>query len=92
MLFAVKAARAFTGRFENRSSSRARIVALTTGLIECRGYPDNWGQSAAPRSTAFYRGMAASVLDEAVVLRFNDAETAHANSCRFTGAALLQSL
>jgi glutamate-1-semialdehyde 2,1-aminomutase len=38
--------------------------------------PQDWGDAAAPNSTAFYRGMPQSVLDEVVVLRFNDPEGA----------------
>ncbi|WFU62597.1 aspartate aminotransferase family protein [Bradyrhizobium brasilense] len=77
VLFAVKAARAFTGR---------RKIAKLEGV--CHGAydwvevsqaatpPDNWGDPASPKSAPFYRGMPQSVLDEVVVLRFNDVEGA----------------
>jgi glutamate-1-semialdehyde 2,1-aminomutase len=65
VLFAVKAARAFTGR-----SKIAKIEVSQAAT------PENWGDASAPMSTPFYRGMPKSLLDEVVVLRFNDVEGA----------------
>ena len=76
VMFAIKAARAFTGR-----SKIAKIEGAYHGAYDCvevsqASTPENWGDVAAPNSTPFYRGMPKSVLDEVVVLRFNDAEGA----------------
>lgn len=72
VLFAVKAARAFTGR-----SKIAKIEgAYDWAEVSQAAGPDNWGDPAAPNSTPSYRGMPSSVLDEVIVLRFNDAEGA----------------
>ncbi|RUV25249.1 aspartate aminotransferase family protein, partial [Mesorhizobium sp. M1A.T.Ca.IN.004.03.1.1] len=35
--------------------------------------PENWGLPSSPAATPYYRGMPTSVLDDVVVLRFNDA-------------------
>jgi glutamate-1-semialdehyde 2,1-aminomutase len=76
VMFAIKAARAFTGR-----SKIAKIEGAYHGAYDCvevsqASTPEDWGDASAPRSTPFYRGMPKSVLDEVVVLRFNDAEGA----------------
>lgn len=76
VLFAIKAARAFTGRSKIAKLEGAYHGAYDWAEVSVAATPDNWGDSAAPRSTAFYRGMPGSVLDEVVVLRFNDAESA----------------
>lgn len=76
VLFAVKAARAYTGR-----GAIAKIEGAYHGnydwveVSQASG-PANWGDPSEPTSTAYYRGMPASVLDDVVVLRFNDAEGA----------------
>ncbi|OCK58279.1 aspartate aminotransferase family protein [Bradyrhizobium sp. LMTR 3] len=74
VLFAIKAARAFTGRTKIAKLEGAYHGAYDWGEVSLAATPDNWGDPTAPRSTAFYRGMPASVLDEVVVLRFNDVE------------------
>lgn len=76
VMFAIKAARAFTGR-----SKIAKIEGAYHGAYDCvevsqASTPENWGDAAAPKSTPFYRGMPTSVLGEVVVLRFNDVEGA----------------
>lgn len=76
VLFAIKAARAFTGRSKIAKFEGAYHGAYDWGEVSLAATPDNWGDPAAPKSTAFYRGMPASVLDEVVVLRFNDIEGA----------------
>ncbi|MFK4492386.1 aspartate aminotransferase family protein [Bradyrhizobium sp. USDA 336] len=76
VLFAIKAARAFTGRSKVAKLEGAYHGAYDWAEVSVAATPDNWGDAAAPSSTAFYRGMPASVLDEVVVLRFNDTENA----------------
>jgi glutamate-1-semialdehyde 2,1-aminomutase len=90
VMFAVKAARAFTGR-----SKIAKIEGAYHGAYDCvevsqASTPENWGDAAAPASTPFYRGMPKSVLDEVVVLRFNDAR-APSDCCRRMAASLRRS-
>jgi len=74
VLFAIKAARAFTGRSKIAKLEGAYHGAYDWGEVSLAATPDNWGDPTAPKSTAFYRGMPATVLDEVVVLRFNDVE------------------
>lgn len=74
VLFAIKAARVFTGRTKIAKLEGAYHGAYDWGEVSLAATPDDWGDPTAPRSTAFYRGMPASVLDEVVVLRFNDVE------------------
>lgn len=76
VLFAIKAARALTGK-----PAIAKIEGAYHGnydWVEVSQASDatNWGDLAAPASTPYYRGMPSSVLDEVVALRFNDAENA----------------
>ncbi|MGY4183037.1 glutamate-1-semialdehyde 2,1-aminomutase [Bradyrhizobium sp. USDA 4518] len=74
MLFAIKAARAFTGRSHIAKLEGAYHGAYDWGEVSLAATADSWGDPSAPTSTPFYRGMPASVLDEVVVLRFNDSE------------------
>ncbi|WP_375789993.1 aspartate aminotransferase family protein [Bradyrhizobium sp. Pha-3] len=74
VLFAIKAARAFTGRSKIAKLEGAYHGAYDWGEVSLAAAPDNWGGPTAPKSTAFYSGMPTSVLDEVVVLRFNDVE------------------
>jgi glutamate-1-semialdehyde 2,1-aminomutase len=76
VLFAVKAARAFTGRSKIAKIEGAYHGAYDWVEVSQAATPESWGDAAAPASTPFYRGMPKSVLDEVVVLRFNDAEGA----------------
>lgn len=76
VLFAIKAARAFTGRPKIAKLEGAYHGAYDWAEVSLAATPDNWGDPTAPSSTAFYRGMPASVLNEVIVLRFNDAEGA----------------
>lgn len=76
VLFAIKAARAFTGRAKIAKLEGAYHGAYDWAEVSLAAAPDNWGDPAAPASTVLYRGMPASVLDEVVVLRFNDVEGA----------------
>lgn len=74
VLFAIKAARAFTGRSKIAKIEGAYHGAYDWTEVSLAAAPDNWGDPTAPKSTIFYRGMPTSVLDEVVVLRFNDVE------------------
>ncbi|MBB4365209.1 glutamate-1-semialdehyde 2,1-aminomutase [Bradyrhizobium sp. CIR18] len=76
VLFAIKAARAFTGRSKIAKIEGAYHGAYDWVEVSQAARPDNWGDDAAPKSTATYRGMPESVLDEVLVLRFNDVEGA----------------
>ncbi|MDI3567379.1 aspartate aminotransferase family protein [Bradyrhizobium sp. Arg816] len=75
VLFAIKAARAFTGRSKIAKLEGAYHGAYDWVEVSQAATPANWGNPMEPNSTAFYRGMPASVLDEVVVLRFNDVES-----------------
>ncbi|WP_050425072.1 aspartate aminotransferase family protein [Bradyrhizobium tropiciagri] len=77
VLFAVKAARTFTGRTKIAKFEGAYHGAYDWAEVSLAATPDNWGDPSAPKSTAIYRGTPPSVLDDVVVLRFNDVEGAH---------------
>lgn len=74
VLFAIKAARAFTGRSKIAKLEGAYHGAYDWAEVSLAATPENWGDPTAPKSTAFYRGMPGSVLGEVVVLGFNDVE------------------
>lgn len=76
VMFAIKAARAFTGRPKIAKLEGAYHGAYDYVEVSQAAMPQDWGDEFAPNSTAFYRGMPQSVLDEVVVLRFNDPEGA----------------
>lgn len=76
VLFAVKAARAFTGK-----PAIAKIEGAYHGCydwveVSQTSTPETWGPADEPATTPYYRGMPASVLEDVVTLRFNDAEGA----------------
>ena len=72
VLFAIKAARAFTGRPAIAKIEGAYHGAYDWAEVSQVSTPDNWGSTSRPASTPFYRGMPESVLGEGVALRFND--------------------
>jgi glutamate-1-semialdehyde 2,1-aminomutase len=76
VMFAIKAARAFTGRPKIAKMEGAYHGAYDYVEVSQAASPSDWGDPAAPNATPYYRGMPASVLDEVVVLRFNDSEGA----------------
>lgn len=78
VLFALKAARAFTGRPCIAKIEGAYHGAYDWVEVSQVSAPAEWGDPARPASTPFYRGVPRSVLDEVVVLRFNDPEGARA--------------
>ena len=74
VMFAIKAARAYTGR-----SGIAKIEGAYHGAYDWVevgqvSTPENWGAADEPASVSYYRGMPASVRGEVTVFRFNDAE------------------
>ncbi|MDX8450586.1 aspartate aminotransferase family protein [Mesorhizobium captivum] len=76
VMFAIKAARAFTGR-----SAIAKIEGAYHGAYDWAetgqgGTPSTWGSPDAPVPVPAYAGTPQSVADEVVILRFNDAEGA----------------
>ncbi|MFQ6163456.1 aspartate aminotransferase family protein [Sinorhizobium meliloti] len=76
VMFAIKAARAFTGR-----PCIAKIEGAYHGAYDWAeagqgGTPSTWGSPEAPVAVPAYAGTPASVADEVVILRFNDAEGA----------------
>ncbi|MCT7378259.1 aspartate aminotransferase family protein [Chelativorans salis] len=76
VMFAIKAARAFTGRSAIAKIEGAYHGAYDWVEVAQASSPDNWGRADAPASVPYYRGMPASVLDETIVLRLNDADGA----------------
>lgn len=72
VMFAIKAARAFTGRSRIAKIEGAYHGAYDWVEVAQASVPDNWGPPDRPAATPYYRGMPASVLDDVVVLRFND--------------------
>jgi len=73
VMFAIKAARAFTGRSRIAKIEGAYHGAYDWVEVAQASVPENWGLPGSPAATPYYRGMPASVLDDVVVLRFNDA-------------------
>lgn len=73
VMFAIKAARAFTGRSRIAKIEGAYHGAYDWVEVAQASVPENWGLPDSPAATPYYRGMPASVLDDVVVLRFNDA-------------------
>lgn len=72
VLFAIKAARSFTGRSKIAKLEGAYHGAYDWAEVSQGANPDNWGDPVAPNSTPSYRGAPGSVLDDVVVLSFND--------------------
>jgi glutamate-1-semialdehyde 2,1-aminomutase len=76
VMFAIKAARAFTGRpaiakIEGAYHGNYDWVEVSQTIA-----PANWGAADAPATVPYYRGMPDSVLAEVVPIRFNDADGA----------------
>ncbi|TGT71840.1 MULTISPECIES: aspartate aminotransferase family protein [unclassified Mesorhizobium] len=76
VMFAIKAARAFTGRSRIAKIEGAYHGAYDWVEVAQASVPENWGLPDSPAATPYYRGIPASVLDDVVVLRFNDAAAA----------------
>jgi glutamate-1-semialdehyde 2,1-aminomutase len=73
VMFAIKAARAFTGRSAIAKIEGAYHGAYDWAEVSQHVAPASWGAPEAPASVPYYRGMPQSVLGEVVALRFNDA-------------------
>jgi glutamate-1-semialdehyde 2,1-aminomutase len=74
VMFAIKAARAFTGRSAIAKIEGAYHGAYDWAEVAYASHSENWGSGTQPVSTPNYRGMPGSVLSEVVALRFNDVE------------------
>lgn len=74
MLFAVEAARAFTGRTKIAKLEGAYHGAYDWAEVSEASTPDNWGDKE-PAYTPFYAGTPDSVLNETVVIPINDIAT-----------------
>ncbi len=71
VMMAVKAARAFTGKPTIAKFEGAYHGAYDFVEVSLASSPENWGDSDEPVSTAYSAGEPQSVLDEVVVLPFN---------------------
>lgn len=76
IMVAIKAARAFTGR-----AKIAKLEGAYHGLydyveVSQASSPDNWGDADHPNRVPLVHGTPASVLDEVVVIPFNDTDRA----------------
>jgi glutamate-1-semialdehyde 2,1-aminomutase len=76
VMFAIKAARAWTGRPAIAKVEGAYHGAYDWVEVSQASRPTNWGHASAPAAVPHYKGMPTSVLGEVVPLRFNDAEGA----------------
>lgn len=72
VMFAIKAARAFTGRPGIARIEGAFHGAYDWAEIGQSGTPQNWGPVTQPRSVPLYAGVPDSVLSDVTVVRFND--------------------
>lgn len=76
VMFAIKAARAWTGRPGIAKVEGSYHGAYDWVEVSQASTPATWGSSTEPQSVPFYRGMPTSVLSEVVPLRFNDPQGA----------------
>ncbi|KAB2848630.1 MAG: aspartate aminotransferase family protein, partial [Hyphomicrobiaceae bacterium] len=76
VLFAVKAARAYTGKPAIAKIEGAYHGCYDWAEVSQTSTPETWGPAEEPASTPYYRGMPPSVLNDVVTLRFNDTEGA----------------
>ena len=74
VMFAIKAARAFTRRSAVAKFEGAYHGAYDWAEVSQSAVPDNWGPAEEPTAVPYYEGTPQSVLDETLILRFNDAE------------------
>lgn len=72
VMFAIKAARALTGRPKIAKFEGAYHGSYDWAEVSEAAHPDNWGSDDRPVSVAPYAGVPRSVLDEVVVIPFND--------------------
>lgn len=71
VMMAIKAARAFTGRAKIAKAEGAYHGSYDHVEVSEDSSPSNWGDPE-PVSLPYSKGIAPSILDEVVVLRFND--------------------
>ncbi|ESZ25424.1 MULTISPECIES: aspartate aminotransferase family protein [unclassified Mesorhizobium] len=76
VMFAVKAARAFTGRPAIAKTEGAYHGSYDWAEADLGGTPATWGSPDAPIAVPAYAGTPTSVADEVLILRFNDADGA----------------
>jgi len=76
VMFAIKAARAFTGRPGIAKIEGSYHGAYDWVEVSQAGTPETWGSPNEPHSVPYYKGMPASILSEVVPLRFNDSQGA----------------
>jgi glutamate-1-semialdehyde 2,1-aminomutase len=72
VMFAIKAARAFTGRPRIAKFEGAYHGSYDWAEVSEGATPESWGSIDRPQSAPPYKGTPQSVLDEVVVLPFND--------------------
>ncbi|MCZ6831610.1 MAG: aspartate aminotransferase family protein [Gammaproteobacteria bacterium] len=68
----LKAARAFTGRAKIAKAEGAYHGSYDFAEVSQTANPGNWGEARRPTSVPVSRGTPASVLDDVVVIPFND--------------------
>jgi len=76
VMFAIKAARAWTGRPAIAKVEGSYHGAYDWVEVSQASTPATWGSPGEPQSVPNYRGMPKSVLSEVVTLRFNDPQGA----------------
>jgi glutamate-1-semialdehyde 2,1-aminomutase len=74
VMFAIKAARAFTGRHRIAKIEGSFHGAYDPAEVSQSSTPASWGDPEEPARVANYTGTPPSQLDDVVVLRFNAAE------------------
>ena len=72
----LKAARAFTGRAKIAKTEGAYHGSYDYAETSQMSNPDNWGGADHPRSNPAVRGTPSGVLEDVVVIPFNDPDTA----------------
>lgn len=73
---ALKAARAFTGRTKIAKAEGAYHGLYDYAEVSQTAAPDNWGDAASPTSVPVAHGTPQSVLDDVIVVPYNDPERA----------------
>jgi glutamate-1-semialdehyde 2,1-aminomutase len=72
----LKAARAFTGRAKIAKVEGAYHGLYDYAEVSQTASPANWGEASRPRSNPVTQGTPTAVLDDVIVLPFNDADAA----------------
>lgn len=72
----LKAARAYTGRSKIAKVEGSYHGAYDFAEVSQAATPENWGQSNRPNSSPLAQGTPEGVLEEVIVIPFNDPETA----------------